>query len=86
MIYYEICNIIINNSELGRGKYGVVHLVEEKETRKYFAQKCIKTRKRVKKKSQNNLSGFRIFFKKVIIYLKFSKRKTEKEPRKRSLS
>ena len=49
MIYYEICNIIINKSELGRGKYGVVHLVEEKETRKYFALKCIKTRKRVKK-------------------------------------
>ena len=36
-------------SELGRGKYGVVHLVEEKETRKYFAMKCIKTRKKVRK-------------------------------------
>jgi len=33
-------------SELGRGKYGIVHLVEEKDTLKQFAAKCIKTRKR----------------------------------------
>ena len=35
------------NSELGRGKYGVVHLVKEKGTQKPLAAKCIKTRKRV---------------------------------------
>ena len=34
-------------SELGRGKFGIVRLVEEKETLKHFAAKCIKTRKRV---------------------------------------
>merc|ERR1711953_126115 len=33
-------------SELGRGKFGVVHLVEEKETKKLLAAKCIRTRKR----------------------------------------
>ena len=41
-------------SELGRGKFGIVRLVEEKETLKHFAAKCIKTRKRAILDSSSN--------------------------------
>ena len=47
-------------SELGRGKFGVVHLVEEKETKKLLAAKCIRTRKKVNFNNEHPSSSLSI--------------------------